>query len=175
MFELFGGRDERIDTRQVGVGGNARRAGDVFYQRRNVAVNIRSPIAPRIVNRGHQLQERGLGVVGAAKEWLRIRGEKHRHRPAAAPGHGLHGIHVHAVDVGAFFAVDFYIDEQLVHYPCDLGIFKTFVRHHVTPVASRVTHRQQHRHIATLGFGKCRIAPRPPIHGVVAMLAQIWR
>ena len=42
--------------------------------------------------------------------------EEHRHRPAAAAGHRLHGLHVDGVDVGPLLAVDLHVDEQLVHH-----------------------------------------------------------
>ena len=67
--------------------------------------------------------------------------EKHRHRPAAASGHRLYGIHVHTVDVGALFAVDFYVHEQLVHHLCNFMVLERLVCHHVAPVTRGISHR----------------------------------
>ena len=50
--------------------------------------------------------------VGAAVERHALRRQEHGHRPAAVPGHGLHGLHVDGVEVGALLAVDLDIDES---------------------------------------------------------------
>ena len=47
-------------------------------------------------------------------ERLAVGGQEHRHRPAALPGRGLHGLHVDGVDVGPLLAVDLDGDEVLV-------------------------------------------------------------
>jgi len=62
--------------------------------------------------------------VGAGMEGLAVRGEEHRHGPAAPAGHGLERLHVDGVDVGTFFTVDFDVDEQLVHQCRRLGILE---------------------------------------------------
>ena len=114
-----------------------------------------------------------VGEVGAAVERAAVGGEPHRHRPAAAAGERLHGLHVDRVDVGSFFAVDLHVHEQPVHDVGDRGILERLVRHHVTPVARRVADRQEDR----LAFGarplERFVAPRVPVDRVVAVLVEV--
>jgi hypothetical protein len=99
-----------------------------------------------------------------------VGGEEHRHRPAPASGHRLHGIHVDRVDVGALLTVDLDVDEQRVHLRRDLVVLEALVGHDVAPVAGRVADRQQDRHVALLGGGERLGAPRVPVDRVVAVL-----
>ena len=63
---------------------------------------------------GHPARVAGR-EVGAAEERLQVGREEDRHRPAAVPGHRLHGGHVDLVEVGPLLAVDLDVDEVLVH------------------------------------------------------------
>ena len=56
-----------------------------------------------------------VGEVRAAVERLAVRREEHAHRPAAAAGQRLHGVHVDRVDVGPLLPVDLDADECAVH------------------------------------------------------------
>ena len=132
-------------------------------------------LLPGVGDRRHQLPEVRLREVGAAVERLAVGGEEHRHRPAAAPGHRLHGVHVHGVDVGALLAVDLDVDEPGVHVGGDLGVLEALVGHHMAPVARRVADRQQHRHVALAGLGERLRSPRVPVDRVVAVLAEVRR
>ncbi len=71
--------------------------------------------------------------------------EEHGHGPAAAPRHGLDGLHVDGVDVGPFLAVDLDVDEPVVHHRGDGLVLERLVRHHVAPVARRVADGEQDR------------------------------
>ena len=53
--------------------------------------------------------------VGAAVERHALRGEEHRHGPAAVARHGLHRLHVDLVHVGPLLAIHLDVDEVLVH------------------------------------------------------------
>ncbi len=60
--------------------------------------------------------------------------------------------HVDLVDVWPLFAVDLDVDEQVVHHPCGVFVFKTLVRHDMAPMAGGVADREQDRLVAALGF-----------------------
>ena len=81
--------------------------------------------------------------------------------------------HVDLIDVGAFFAVHFDIDEQVVHDLSDRRIFEALVRHDVAPVAGGIADREQNRLVGALGFGEGLGSPRPPVDRVVPVLQQI--
>ena len=124
-------------------------------------------------NRGQQLQEVGLGVVGAAEERPAVRGEETRHGPAALARQRDGGVHVDRVDVGPFLAVDLDVDESVVHHGGDGLVLERLVRHHVTPVAGRVPDRQQDRHVPRRRLRQCLRRPLLPVHRVVGVLAQV--
>jgi hypothetical protein len=60
--------------------------------------------------------------------------------------------HINLVNIRPLFAIDFDIDEQLVHDTRGGVVFKTLVRHHMAPMASRIADREQDRPFAALGF-----------------------
>ncbi len=62
------------------------------------------------------------GEIAAGVERLQIGGEKDIVGPTAVAGHKLPGQHVDTVEIWALFAVDFDIDEPLVHQLGDLRI-----------------------------------------------------
>ena len=66
----------------------------------------------------------------------------------------LNGSHVNLVNVRALFAIDFYIDEMCIHQCSDFLVFKTFVFHHMAPMASRITHTDEHQLILRFGLFK---------------------
>ena len=68
-----------------------------------------------------------------------------RHRPAAAPGEHLHRVHVDLIQIRPLFAVDFNVDEELVHQAGDLFILERLALHHMTPVTGGVADAQQDR------------------------------
>jgi len=76
-----------------------------------------------------------LGKIGPSMEGLQVRGEEHRHGPTAPPGDHLHRLHVDAVQVGTFLAVDLDADEVFVHELGHVDVLEDLVFHHVTPVA----------------------------------------
>ena len=82
--------------------------------------------------------------------------------------------HVDLVDVRPLLAVDFDVHEQLVHDGGNLFVFETFMSHDMTPMAGRVSDREQDRPIAALGLAKGVRTPGPPVHWIVFVLQQIW-
>ena len=111
--------------------------------------------------------------IGAAIERPTVRGEKHRHRPAAAAGQHLDRIHIDFIHIRPFFAVHLDVDEQPVHQPGNMFVLKGLVGHDVAPVAGRIAHAQQNRFVFSPGLGKRLFTPRIPVHRVVGMLEQI--
>jgi hypothetical protein len=120
-----------------------------------------------------ELEELGPRQVGAREEGVTRRGEQAGHRPAAVPGEGGRGRHVDGVDVGALLAVDLHGDEAPVDGSGDLLVLERLVGHDVAPVAGRVAHREQDRHVAALGLGEGVVAPLPPVDGVVGVLEEV--
>src|SRR5262249_43745856 len=91
----------------------------------------------------------------------------------AAPGHRLDGVHVDAVDVRAFLPVDLDRDEALVQQPRRRFVLEGFALHHVTPVAGRVAHGEEHRPVVRTGPIERLLAPRVPVDRVVGVLEQV--
>jgi hypothetical protein len=113
--------------------------------------------------------------IRAAEKRFQVGREPHAHRPAAAPGHGLHVGHVNAVHVGPFLAVDFDGDEMRVQQRGDLRVLERLVRHHVTPVAGRVTDGEEDGFLLRARPGEGLLAPREPIDRIVRVLAEVGR
>src|SRR5258708_39195496 len=116
---------------------------------------------------------RGLGEVSAAPDRLAIAVEKHGQRPPAVFAKMVQGRHVELVDVGPLLAVDFDVDEQLVHDGSDPFVFEAFMRHDMAPVAGCVADREQDRLVALLGFAERVRTPRPPVDRIGLVLQQI--
>ncbi len=77
------------------------------------------------------------------------------------------------VDVGTLFAVDFDVDEVLVHEPGGIGVREALVVHHVAPVTRGVADREEDRLVARLGRLKRFGPPRVPVHRVVLVKQEI--
>ncbi len=131
---------------------------------------------------GHRLKNRperwqAVPVVGReirpTVERASVGHEEHRHRPAALAGHRLHGLHVDAIDVGPLFAIDFDVDEVVVHESRGLFVLERLVRHDVAPVAGGVADAQQDRLVFALRSLKSLGSPRVPVDGVVRVLEEV--
>ncbi len=81
--------------------------------------------------------------------------------------------HVDLVDVRPFFAIDFDVDEQLVHDAGGAVVLEAFVRHHVAPVTGGVADGKQDRLAALLCIRQRFGSPRPPIDRIVFVLKEI--
>jgi len=137
---------------------------------------------PRPVGLGHSLEQTGKGghavailggKVGAAVEGHAVRSEEDGHRPAAVPGHGLDGLHVDLVHVGALFAVHLDVHEELVHEGGGVLVLEGLALHDVAPVAGGIADGQQHG----LVLGACALkgfrTPRIPVDRIVPVLEKI--
>ena len=137
------------------------------------------PAAPRLVDGlEHGDEPRHavtllLGEVRSAEERSAVGVDEHGHRPPAATGHCLHRLHVDAVDVGPFLAVDLHADDQAVHHRRHVRVLEALVRHDVAPVARRVADREEHRLVLGACLLERLVAPRVPVDGVVGVLAEI--
>jgi hypothetical protein len=126
-----------------------------------------------------QTRERGHTVpvfrreVRASVERDAVRGEEDGHRPAPAPGHRLHRLHVDLVDVRPLLAIDLDRYEELVHQGRDLVVLERLALHDVAPVAGRVAHREQHRLVLAAGQLEGFRAPGIPVDRIVGVLEQV--
>ena len=91
-----------------------------------------------IRNTSEQLLPFGIGEVGASVKGLLIGHQKYIQGPSSLESHGLHSIHVNVVQVGPLLAVDFDADKMGIHECRRCGVFKTFLFHHMAPMASGV-------------------------------------
>ena len=176
---------------QLGTGLVQARDGDLAGQPRGVppselagdavgaGQHLVAPVPPGGGDGVQHLAERGQPVsgagreVGAGVERATVRGEEHAHRPTTLAGQRLGGGHEHRVDVRPLLPVHLDRDEVGVQLGGPARILERLVRHHVTPVAGRVPHRQEHRYVAALRLRERLVAPRPPVHRVVRVLAQV--
>ena len=81
--------------------------------------------------------------------------------------------HVNLIDIGALLAIDLDADEQFIHQRGDRIVFETFMRHHMAPMAGRVTNGEEHRLFRAARFIEGVGTPFPPRDGIVLMLQQI--
>lgn len=79
----------------------------------------------------------GLGrEVRTEVEGLGVGGQEDGHRPATLTGRGLHGLHVHGVDVGPLLTVDLHVDEVLVHVCRGRFVLEALDRENMAPMAT---------------------------------------
>ena len=116
------------------------------------------------VDEGRPAVARRFRKIGAAPDRLALRRQEHRQRPAALLAQMMQRRHVDLVDVGAFLAVDFDVDEQLVHHRRGGFVLEALVRHDVAPVAGGIADRQQDRLAGGLCLGQRVRTPGPPGH-----------
>jgi hypothetical protein len=115
------------------------------------------------------------GKVGTTEEGLLVWGKKYSERPSAIAPEELDKELVDVIEVGAFFAVDFDVDKEVVHERGDGLVFEAFVRHDVAPVARGVADGKENRLIETLGGGEGLGAPGEPIDGIGGVLEEVGR
>ena len=172
-------RVKQCDIHQVGPLGGGGELPQMACRGLACGFDLRAGRAPRAGKGGQHLGEAGSAIrvfgrkIGAAVERLEVRRQPDAHGPAAAVRQRLDISHVDAVDVGPLLAVNLDRHEVHVQQPRDRFVFKRLVRHHVTPMAGRVTHRKEDRLVLAPRFGKGPLAPRIPVHGIVRMLDEI--
>ena len=81
--------------------------------------------------------------------------------------------HVNLIHIGPFFAIDFDVDEELVHDARNGRVFEALVRHHVAPVTRRIADRQQNRLVGSLGLREGFRPPGPPMDRIVLVLQKV--
>jgi hypothetical protein len=85
----------------------------------------------------------------------------------------VEGRHIDAVYVGALFAIDFDIDEVLVHKVGGDWVFETLVGHDMAPVAGGIADGKQNRLIALPGLLKSLFTPSHPVYWIILVLKEI--
>ena len=170
---------EHLGTDDVVSGGEGAGTAEGLGELCRLGAEVVAPVPPGVVDGVEEVEEArhpvpGFGwEVGAAVERPSVVVQEDGHRPAAAPRQCLHRVHVDGVDVGSLLAVDLDVDEALVHDPGRVDVLEGLVCHHMAPVTGGVPDRQEHRDIAPDGLGERLVAPRPPVDGVVGVLAQV--
>ena len=90
--------------------------------------------------------------VGSALKRLAGRGAEHGEWPATLFAHqGKRGL-IDRIEIGPLFPVHLDVDEQPVHHRSRLGVLKTFMGHHMAPMAGRITNREQDRFLRLAGL-----------------------
>ncbi len=87
--------------------------------------------------------------------------------------HRLHGLHADAVDVGPLLAVDFDVDELLVHDRGGRRVLERLVRHHVAPMARGVADGEEDRLVLPASALERLGRPGVPVDGVIGVLPEI--
>ena len=163
----------------VTVPGCRAASGKPLHQRRAVMLDLLRLLAeqPRDlaqhVDEGRFAVARRVRKIRAAPDRLAVGREKHGQRPAALLAEMMQRRHVDLIDVGPFLAIDFDVDEQLVHHARGGVVLEALVRHHVAPVAGRIADREQDRFVGALGFRQRLRSPGPPVDRIVLVLQQI--
>jgi hypothetical protein len=114
-----------------------------------------------------------LSEVGAAPDRLAAWRQEHGQRPAALLAEMMQRVHVDLIDVGAFLAIDFDVDEEIVHHARGRFVLEAFMRHDVAPVAGGVADREQDRLVGARRFRQRGRSPGPPVDRIVLVLQQI--
>src|ERR1700691_4103017 len=81
--------------------------------------------------------------------------------------------HVDLIDVWTFLAIDFDVDEKLVHHRGGGVVLETLVRHHMAPMAGRIADREQDWFGGAFCFCQRLRTPRPPRDRIALVLKQI--
>ena len=116
---------------------------------------------------------RDLGKISAAPERFASWRQEHGQGPAAAFAKSVQSRHINMIDIGALLAIDLDVHEKLVHHGRGRFVLKTFMRHHMAPMAGGIADREQNRLIYRLRFRERRRAPHPPMHGILGVLQKI--
>ena len=149
---------------------------EMFGKLLRLGEHVVAALAPGGGDRRHDIAEAGHAAagterpIGAAEERLLLRREEDRHRPATLAGHRLHGLHINMVEVGPLLAIDLDRDKIAIQQIGQALVLKTFMGHHVAPVAGRVSDGKEDRLLLRRGPRKRFRPPRLPRDWVVSML-----
>jgi hypothetical protein len=80
---------------------------------------------------------------------------------------------VDAVEIRPLLAVDFDVDEEVIHQRGDGGVLETLMGHDMAPMTGGITDREQDRLVLLLGARQCLRTPGLPMHGIFPVLEQI--
>ncbi len=136
-------------------------------------------VAPEAAEQRRQLhhprpaEARLLREIRPREEGFARRGQHHRQRPAAAPGHALAERHEKVVDGRQFLTVDLHRDEVLVHQARHVVVLEALALHHVAPVAGGVADRDEERHVTRARRREGLLAPGVPVDRVAGVREQV--
>jgi hypothetical protein len=85
----------------------------------------------------------------------------------------MNSIHIGRIDVGMFFTIYFDAYEVLVHEFGGRGMFEDLSLHHMTPMTGAVSDGNDNQLVLFLGLTPRLVTPRPPMHWIVRVLAQV--
>ncbi len=174
-------RGDAVDDRhaQAAPRRRARQFGEAIAERRDVGRDLVPVLAVGARDGLQNVGEAGTSVawrrgeIGSAPEGMPVRSEEHGQRPAALLTHHRQGRLINGIDVRPLLAIDFDVDEQIVHYVGNFLRFKAFMGHDMAPVARGIADGQQDRLVVAACFIEHRRPPGSPMHGVVPVLEQV--
>ncbi len=176
------GMEHRIDHARIENAASAVRYfrfGDGFGERVRGLVHVRAPRFECVGNREQDALEAGAAAsivrreIGAAEKRLSVRSEEGGERPAALSRKRADRGLIARVDVGAFIAIDFHRDVELVDHGRDLGIFVAFAVDYVAPVAPDGADIEQDRFFFGASLGERFVAPFVPVDRLMRGGAQV--
>src|SRR5690606_24752598 len=103
-------------------------------------------------------------------KWFLVGCKKYIEWPAAVHAHGLNSLHIHMVNIRAFFTIYFDAHKKLIHDRCDIFMFERLALHHMAPMARRVPDTDKDRFVFLSCFGQGFFTPLIPINRIVRML-----
>src|SRR5438105_3551956 len=111
--------------------------------------------------------------VGAAEDRFAVRGEEHRHWPAATRAQDVQSGHVDRIDVWPFLAVHLDADKVLVEHFGYVVVGEGLALHDMAPVARAIADREKDELAFLPGFREGLTTPGMPVHGIVGMHEEI--
>ena len=140
---------------------------------------LRSLLPPSLSHPSHDLPKRRHTLtrlrrkICAAKKRMPLRSKKHSHRPPPMPRHSSSRLHINGIHIRPLLPIHLHINKKSIHLPSSNRILKRLMSHNMTPMTSRIPHRQQHRPIQLPSRRKSLLPPRKPFHRIPSMLSQI--
>jgi hypothetical protein len=162
-----------------GTAAALRCSGKPLHQRGAVLLDLVRLLAEETRNLTQHVDKARLAVarcfrkISTAPDRLAVRRQKHGQRPAAVFAEMMQRRHVDLVDVRPLLAIDFDVDEEIVHDARDIVVFEALVRHHMAPMTGGITDREQDRLVVLFGGRQRLRTPGPPIDRVVLVLQEI--
>ena len=172
-----GGESAAVD--RLGRGRQTRATGQLRHDPPASGADLVPPVLPGVGDRleDHVPAREAPALlrreVRPSVEGHLVGGDERVEGPATVSRHGLHGVHVDRVDVGALLAIHLDAHEVAVHVRGDLGVLEGLALHDVAPVAGGVADAEQDRLVFRLRAPEGFLPPRMPVHRVVGVLEEV--